>query len=149
MVAIASSFDLPAVEDELDRKAIETLEMLLLKRDQGKITEAQFDTGLDILFSVAGGIVREDFAELISQAAEDINRSDPSFEQRRLFAIEGSIFYMRVNVDQARLKLSRFAGGKWTDVVKDYSDHTVPEKALKKQVAFVSNNMTDKGYEEI
>ena len=140
---------IPDVQDELDRKAIETLEMLLLRRDQGKITEAQFDTGIDVLFSTVSGLVREDFAELISLSADDIDRNDPSFEQRRVFWSEGTFFYLKENIEKAKLMLAKHSGGEWKKFEKDYSDLPFPEKSLKKYVEAIEKNMTDKGFAEL
>lgn len=145
----AVAHDLPTVEEELDRKAIETLEQLLLRRQQGKITEAQFDVGLDALFSVAAGLVRDDFAELISLAGNEIDRNDSSFIQRRVFVKGGSILYINSNLDSETVIVKRCVAEGWTTVVKRFDDKPIAAVAIKQYVDFVAKGMIGKGYEEI
>ena len=56
------------VKEELDRKTIETLEYLILKREAGEISQDQISTGLDVLFMNVSGLVSEDFVHLITAA---------------------------------------------------------------------------------
>jgi hypothetical protein len=60
--------DLPTLQEEIDRKAFETLEWLTHSVAQGRITAHQFSTGVDVLFMAVSGLLRKDFIELVSEA---------------------------------------------------------------------------------
>lgn len=60
---------LPTLQEEIDRKAIDTLTWLTLAVSQEKITPQQFSTGVDVLFMAVSGLVHDkDFIHLIGEA---------------------------------------------------------------------------------
>jgi hypothetical protein len=59
---------LPTLKEEVDRKAFETVEWLFTSLDKGKLTAAQFSTGIDTLFMAVNGLVNEGVADLITAA---------------------------------------------------------------------------------
>jgi hypothetical protein len=61
----------PTLKEELDRKAFETVEWLFTALDRGKLTPAQFSTGIDTLFMAVNGLVAENVTDLITAADED------------------------------------------------------------------------------
>ena len=65
---------LPTVEEELDRKAIETLEYLVGKHRSGAITDSQYRVALDTLFMTVSGIIGADFINLITAAGDEIKQ---------------------------------------------------------------------------
>lgn len=71
MTATAYNYDLPTTQEELDRKSIETLEKLILDHRNHRISTAQFDVGINTLFSVASGLVSRDFIELVTRASRE------------------------------------------------------------------------------
>lgn len=75
--------ELPTLQEEIDRKAIETLEMLLNRHARGYITTAQLEVGLDALFGAVSGLARKDFLELITAASGQL-ASDASYRTSRL-----------------------------------------------------------------
>jgi hypothetical protein len=56
------------LKSELDRKAFETVEWLFTSLDRGKITPAQFSTGIDTLFMAVNGLCAESTADLMTAA---------------------------------------------------------------------------------
>lgn len=79
--------EIPSIKEELSRKALDALEELLLDREGGKITEAQFATGLNVLWTVASGLAGKGFFDLISMAT--VKKTDSSFV-RAAFLIKGA-----------------------------------------------------------
>lgn len=59
----------PVLQDEVNRKAFETLSWLTLSVTNGKITPAQYSTGIDSLFMAVSGLVTDrDFIHMIGEA---------------------------------------------------------------------------------
>jgi hypothetical protein len=59
----------PILQEEIDRKALETLEYLTMAVTHGKITPEQFSTGVDVLFMAVNGLVKDrDFIHMIGEA---------------------------------------------------------------------------------
>jgi hypothetical protein len=62
--------DVPTLQEEIDRKAFETLEWLCYSVDQGRMTADQFSVGIDVLFMTVSGLLKKDFIDLITAAQE-------------------------------------------------------------------------------
>lgn len=60
--------NLPTIKEELDRKAFETCEWLFNSLDKGKLTPAQFSTGIDALFMAVNGLTAEAVCDLMTAA---------------------------------------------------------------------------------
>lgn len=74
---------LTILEQALNTKAIEELESLVLKRESGKITNAEYASSIATLFSVCSGLVDSEFFTLISKASEETER-DFSFARTQI-----------------------------------------------------------------
>ena len=65
----------PVLQDEVNRKAIETIAYLTMAVHHKKITPDQFSTGIDVLFMALSGLVTDsDFISLISEAQHIIDK---------------------------------------------------------------------------
>lgn len=64
----------PNIKDELDRKAIDAIEYLILKRRSGEISNEAYSVGLDTLFMTVSGIVSEDFIHIITEAGNEVKK---------------------------------------------------------------------------
>lgn len=65
----------PVLQDEINRKALDTLMWLTLALDQRKITPDQFSTGVDSLFMAVSGLVSDaDWMQLIGEAQYIIDK---------------------------------------------------------------------------
>ena len=62
---------MPTLQEELDRKTHETLEWLILGRDQCRLSDIQFEAGTDALFMAVSGLVDKDFIEIITEARRE------------------------------------------------------------------------------
>lgn len=71
----------PTLKEELDRKAFETVEWLFSGIDKGKLTPAQFSTGIDVLFMAVNGLVAEGVADLITAGDEAARHEQPTVRQ--------------------------------------------------------------------
>jgi hypothetical protein len=59
----------PVLQDEVNRKALETIAWLTLAVTHGKITTDQFSTGIDALFMATSGLVTDrDYIIMITEA---------------------------------------------------------------------------------
>ncbi len=65
----------PILQDEVNRKAFDTIAWLTLAVTQGKITPEQFSTGIDALFMATSGLVTDrDYIIMISEAQSLIEK---------------------------------------------------------------------------
>lgn len=65
----------PVLQDEINRKAIETIAWLTLAVTHGKITPEQFSTGIDALFMATSGLVTDkDYIIMITEAQSLIDK---------------------------------------------------------------------------
>lgn len=61
--------EVPVLQDEVNRKALDTLAWLVTSVHHGKISADQFSTGVDALFMAVSGLVTDrDFIHLIGEA---------------------------------------------------------------------------------
>ncbi len=77
---------LPTIKEELDRKAFETVEWLFTSLDRGKLTPAQFSTGVDALFMAINGLAAEDVCDLMTAADHEARHEVPSIKHTLLKA---------------------------------------------------------------
>ena len=75
------AIEVPVLQDEINRKALDTLAWLTLSVHNDKITAEQFSTGVDALFMAVSGLVTDkDFIHMISEAQyliEAMQRTKP------------------------------------------------------------------------
>jgi hypothetical protein len=65
----------PVLQDEINRKAFETIAWLTLAVTSGKISPEQFSTGIDSLFMATSGLVTDrDYIIMITEAQSLIER---------------------------------------------------------------------------
>lgn len=65
----------PVLQDEINRKAIDTIAWLTLAVTNGKITTDQFSTGIDALFMATSGLVTDrDYIIMITEAQSLIEK---------------------------------------------------------------------------
>lgn len=65
----------PVLQDEINRKALETIAWLTLSVTHGKITAEQFSTGIDALFMATSGLVTDrDYIIMITEAQSLIDK---------------------------------------------------------------------------
>lgn len=148
-----TAHELPTIQEELSRKAIDTLEELLRKEKQGKINKAQLDVALDTLFSTVSGMVDEEFIDLITLASDEVKSHDQSYIDRRLFVNEDDrlvVVCHPINSSAVTLLTDPHYDGLWAKVVeKDFSESAIPEEAAKKHAERIVRNLKLKGFKEL
>lgn len=116
----------PTIRDELNRKTFETIEWLAVSHDLGKITEGQFNTGVDAVFMSVAGLVSDSVMEVVTAASASItDRQD--LQVRRHFIRRNRIVTLEWAADQCDVRMVvRVDGAKAKD--KNY-DHDTPANA--------------------
>lgn len=89
--------ELPSIKDELERKSVDMLGYLVDDHIKGKITEAQYSTGLDVLWGVASGLAGNDFLNMMSMTKVDKN--DRSFSRDAFLVKEKEWLMVSVKPD--------------------------------------------------
>lgn len=93
----------PTMQEELERKTIEAIEDLLMGHENGRITEAQLDTGMTAIWTTVSGLVGRDMMDLISEAKP---KSDPSSKVTALLHHpEKGMLAVRWHVKEARIEI--------------------------------------------
>lgn len=65
----------PVLQDEVNRKALDSLSYLITALHHKKITADQFSTGVDVLFMAVSGLVTDkDFIHLIGETQHMIEK---------------------------------------------------------------------------
>ena len=118
----------PTVKEELNRKAFETLEGLLLARDQERINDDQLDVAVDAIFGVVGGMADDPLLEAIGEIKlhdpADLQGPAPAGQGSALYLIERLIGAGKVIVNMATQPFN----GEWLQTqTKDYSEEVVPD----------------------
>jgi len=62
--------DVPTLQEELDRKALETIEKMEVDLEQGRITVEQYAYGVDLIWLSWAGLVSKDLMPLIEIMGE-------------------------------------------------------------------------------
>jgi hypothetical protein len=133
---------LPTLREELDRKTFDTMQWLTEALTYGKITDAQFSTGVDALFMAVNGLVGEAFCEVVTTAAELVPVATPV---RRVVAKASSTVVVTWFPDEPFFTTSAIsAGGKKVSKV----EMATPANARNSMSKLV-DGMTLRGWEEI
>jgi hypothetical protein len=99
---------LPSIREELSRKALDALQDLAMKRATKAITEAQFATGLNVLWETVSGLVDKDFFEIISTIV--VNKNDDSFRRRTFMLCREHWILTTVDVTALTVLVHRSGG---------------------------------------
>lgn len=89
------TFELPTIQEELERKAFAELENLVCRVESGDITNAEYKASINTLFAICSGLVNGDFFEMITLAGEEVV-VDHSFSRKRLFRRGENITIMSI-----------------------------------------------------
>ena len=59
--------EVPSLKEEVERKAIETMEKIVSDRARGAINEAQYSYAVDVLWSLFAGVAGSEFMFIVEQ----------------------------------------------------------------------------------
>jgi hypothetical protein len=109
--------EIPTIREELSRKSLEALERLVIDRAKGAITEAQFSTGMNVLWDIVAGLTDKDFIEIISTVK--VNKNDDSFKRRRMMICRDHWILTTVDTTALSVTVLRNGGSPPTEMVCD------------------------------
>ena len=142
-------YELPDIKSELERKSLDTLENLVLRRESGAITNAEYQCGIDTLFSICSGLVDGGFFELISDAAKETVR-DYSFARTRVFRRDKKLAVLIRTKSKGAFQFSGFVSNITIERVSDgYLDETDTNAETEVKIAAFEKNLAKQGYVEI
>jgi hypothetical protein len=139
-VAIVKT-EIPTLQEEIDRKAFETLEWLTYSLDQGRLTPEQFSTGVDVLFMTVSGLLRNDFIGLVTEA-QKLCPSEP-LVLKRCFSDGAALMKVEWTVGSDKVSMGRPFGGK--SAVKEFDT----AREAKTWFEAIGGSLAAKGYKEI
>ncbi|TSP14018.1 hypothetical protein [Cupriavidus campinensis] len=98
----------PTLQEEIERKSFEALDWLITSAALGKLSDAQFSTGLDTLFMAVNGLVRgQAFLDLMSAAQSEADAG--SVNERRVFMRkDGQVVVLAWEVGSMRVTVSMY-----------------------------------------
>ncbi len=120
--------DLPTIEEELYRKAVNELERLLICKQDGRLTNAQFSSSIDTMFAMVSGLVEGDFLSLVTEASDEIVK-DTSFINVLAYRKKGVMVITFSDKSKGKFTVGRF---KTTDM-KRYDAESSGEFLLKEK----------------
>lgn len=136
--------ELPLIREELNRKAFEAVEWLIVGADKGKISKAQFCTGIEAVFMTASGLLDESIVDLItnaSAACHSIKASD-----KRYFTKGGAVVTLEWCADEYVFNMvARTATGGRSDTERSFDTPVIARDSM----AAVAVKLVAAGYEEI
>lgn len=83
---MSNASGVPVLQDEINRKAFETMDWLVGSLVGGRMSARQFSTGVDALFMGVAGLVGRDIMEMMSMATY---RADSSAQAEKVFLVKG------------------------------------------------------------
>lgn len=151
MTATAYNETLPTLQEELDRKALDTLGGLIMDCRAKRISPAQFEVGINTLFSAVSGLVTSEFIELVTRASkEETNGEDVVHYDRRVFNKGESTVIIVYGFGDELFTISMMRPNRPVNVRgKSFVDQTnAPKKAHAAYLMFAAS-LESKGYEEL
>lgn len=85
----------PELKDEINRKALESIQYLITSVHAGRITPHQFSTGIDALWMAVAGLINEDIIDLITAAGDEAPK-DQEIKKRVFIKARETIVVDRV-----------------------------------------------------
>ena len=134
---------LPSLQDELNRKAFQSMEWLTNAFDKGKVSEAQFSTGVDVLFMATSGLVDGEILTLVTQAST-LARQVPE-QVRRHFIMDGTIISLTWRVDDAMVTIVKRQNGLRNEQVLE----TATPAQARDRVQTLAQRLLARGFEEV
>lgn len=136
--------EVPSLDDEINRKAFNTIEWLFAAQQCGDIDSRQFNTGVDALFMATSGLVDDEMLTLINSAGELSDTSAPL--TKRHFYKAGSLISLRFDQGEDSYSVTtRLPNGESTEKrVLELDGNKAREKIARLGILIVM-----KGYVEI
>lgn len=148
MSAIASIHDY-SLESELERKAFETLEMIVRHHQQGKLSESQAIASINTLFSAVGGLVSEDVMRMMVMFRDRLP-DDCVSDTRILERDDGSVVIVRRMMKAPVVDSYSFRfSAKRNAVTKRFDDEVAPDASAKEYIKKAVLHFKAAGFKEV
>ncbi len=138
------------MKEELDRKTVETLESILVRLDQGRITMPEARQAVDAMWRTVSGLISDDVMEMIDAFKADTNKA---FVERRVFVLEGkdiAILERAVGTGIGRVRMNMREPGVFaTDKMIRLEDEINPSMAARQKLDAFVVALKKKGYTEL
>ena len=137
------------IQEEIDRKALETICKLANDRDQGRITESQYSYGLDILWSAIAGMVDTDLALMMEVAK--VKKEGASFFTREYYCGGKGHIAKITNTHRGIVvfDLSLYDGTHQSRKLFDFREEPNPYVAAKQKFQELGDGLVAKGFNSI
>lgn len=139
----------PTLQEEVERKAFETVEKLYLDQKTKRITEAQYQYGLDILWSAVAGLASKDIMLMLETARS--SKKDGSFFTREYYLSDKGHIVKLSNLHDGRVRFELTMYGGITKLEKTYDlrEEANPFVAAREKFQELSDNLISRGFQEI
>ena len=143
--------DIPDFREEVQRKFYEAITKVVRDRDTGKITNAQFSYGLDVLWAACSGLGNKDFAELITAAGEEVVQDSSYFKTTFLINYDKMAIARVVNMiphQKVQIQINDLRSRTSRAKVYNLSDSTQPSTDARMKEFELIDHLILQGYQE-
>lgn len=139
----------PSLQEELNRKTVEALDILLKKRNLETINDTQLKLALHSIWSVTSGLIEKEVTQGIANAIDSIPRDAV---EKRVYR-KGTDFAVLV-VDYENYQISAYMkpkpDGTWAaEKSCDFSENENPINMMRAYVMKFHHKVTANGFAEI
>lgn len=139
--------DIPNIKDELDRKTLEALEVLLVRRAAEQIDDSQLQVGIDTLFGSVSGMLSRSVVDVVSEVAK-IDR--PTHEEVRVYFSDLCVQIIKRLVGQGRVIVTeRLSNGGLTTFQHAFKDKEEPDRWASAYMTNFESQLFIKGYKRV
>lgn len=136
---------LPSVEEELERKAMDELSRILHSYDTGKITHREMNLMLDTLWACVSGLTSEDWREMI-EAARQIEDDQVPLEFHCLRDTTVTYASLKRDDDSLVVVFHNHEGAVTRSTMHNFADEVIPAQAARDAMRMLITALTSKGF---
>lgn len=137
--------NLPTIKEELERKAFEQLESLAVRLEQGQISEAQFDAGVESVWACVGGLVGQSLTVTISEIKNYRAKNCASYCDSRVFTKDKNVLVSTRIVGEGRTTL--WLKGETREKEFPHTEYFMPSRAAKQHQEELTDKLITEGWE--
>ncbi|MGY2462286.1 hypothetical protein [Vreelandella sulfidaeris] len=140
--------ELPTVEDELERKAMDEMTRILHHYDTGRITHREMNLMLDTLWACVSGLAGEDWREMLEEARR-IEDDRVPFEYHAIRKHPYTLVSIHRNDDSLSVIMRTATGDIKRERRIDLTDKVLPAKIARDRMKATIKEITDGGFEPL
>lgn len=142
--------NMPTLQEELDRKALDTLEQLLRKYDDGLLSQRELKAATWALFEAVSGLVDRGIIDIISQVAELPSEGNPVIARKfvhgdKLALIERSLVDATVTLQG----FEKSPASHFTYKQRSFAGDMRPFQLAAQYEQGIVEKLIERGYEEV